>query len=200
MPTLGSSRSVLASADVQTILDFEGKLAQRSLLLFGLGITLALSSTACGDSSGPKELAACEAGVPLSVGTGLTPVFSWAPDCTALTLYVKTSEGPQGAGANNTVWAIQVPPDSQGAVANRIRSGVTYVRDAAGRHRAGASDRAEKRGSIHRLPRGFDRWRERPGGSFQYLHADVIRSQFPINPSFKPGTSHGVIAREFRVE
>ena len=126
MPTLGSSRSVLASADVQTILDFEGKLAQRSLLLFGLGITLALSSTACGDSSGPKELAACEAGVPLSVGTGLTPVFSWAPDCTALTLYVKTSEGPQGAGANNTVWAIQVPPDSQGAVANRIRSGVTY--------------------------------------------------------------------------
>jgi hypothetical protein len=102
------------------------RVRQVRLLCFGFGFAIVLAATGCGDAGGPGQVDACSAGTELTVSPGLTPVFSWSPDCVALTLYVMTSEGPQGPGSNNIVWAIQVPPDNGGEVANRIRSGVVY--------------------------------------------------------------------------
>jgi hypothetical protein len=91
-------------------------MSHRALLLT---VALAAGTLACSDPTGQPALEPCPGdSVTLEAGSGVTPLFTWSPDCGVAFLEVYPAAG---GGSRWTVYA-----DSSSAAENPIRTGVRY--------------------------------------------------------------------------
>lgn len=91
-------------------------MSHRALLLT---VALAAGSLACSDPTSQPALDPCPGdSVTLQAGSGVTPLFTWSPDCGVAFLEVY----PAAGGASR--WTVYA--DSSSADENPIRTGVRY--------------------------------------------------------------------------
>ena len=88
-------------------------------------VCLPLVLSSCGsDPDAPN--AGCDGNVLVGVTAGLTPEFTWRPDCAVYNLVVLEGVGPHEFGQYSGTWAVESQPDAEGVPNNRLHSGIRY--------------------------------------------------------------------------